>query len=195
VSIIGYDILWGHVLQVQKKVYQQTFTLNADIRYWPAFGDEDYQSSGAYIFRVENGTNSSVRYSAFQGMRVWVNNNVLSQATLTYFNEKNETANLILKVFKKRKVMEWILKLGSIPLSTQGKEVVLQFHTPDIDNEKTFWTDSEGLEMQKRILDYRPTWDFVGFLNVTQNYYPVNSAIAINDKKNGNQLTFMSTRA
>jgi hypothetical protein len=38
--------------------------------------------------------------------------------------------------------------------------------------------------MQQRILDYRPTWDFVSVMNVTQNYFPVNSAITIVDNAN-----------
>lgn len=38
--------------------------------------------------------------------------------------------------------------------------------------------------MQKRVLNYRPTWDIEimeGGLNVTANYYPVQTAIAIQD--------------
>jgi hypothetical protein len=101
----------------------------------------------------------------------------------------------VFRVYQKRQTLEWVLKLGSIPLSKIGQEVIIQFYTPNIKNNKTFYTDSNGLEMQKRILDYRPTWDFVGVLNVTQNYYPINSAIAIRDESNGNQLTLMSTRA
>jgi hypothetical protein len=61
----------------------------------------------------------------------------------------------------------------------------LDFWSPDIDNNKTFYTDSNGLEMQQRITDYRPTWNYSGVVNVTQNYYPVNSAIAIKDKSSG----------
>lgn len=87
-----------------------------------------------------------------------------------------------MRLYKTRPVSEWILKLGGIPLQAQGKEVVLQFHTPNIDNKGTFYTDSNGLEMQKRVLDYRPTWNFSSVLNVTQNYYPVNSAIVIRDE-------------
>jgi hypothetical protein len=49
--------------------------------------------------------------------------------------------------------------------------------------------------MQQRILDFRPTWNFSSFLNVTQNYYPVDSAIAIRDPVNGNQMTLMTTRS
>ncbi len=48
--------------------------------------------------------------------------------------------------------------------------------------------------MQKRKLDYRPTWDFTSKLKITQNYYPINSAIVIKDVSNGNQMTLMTTR-
>lgn len=75
--------------------------MNADIRYWPAFGDEDYQSSGAYIFRVANGTSQSLRYSQFQGMTVF-NGGFVNQVSLNYFNSKNETAKLILRTYNTR---------------------------------------------------------------------------------------------
>ena len=65
IAVTGYDQKYGHSLTVSKKAYQQTLRLNADIRYWPAFGDPDAQSSGAYIFRVANGTSESIRYSQF----------------------------------------------------------------------------------------------------------------------------------
>lgn len=94
-----------------------------------------------------------------------------------------------MRMYGKRQVTEWTLKLGSIPNVTDqnsGKEVIIQFQTPQIANNKTFYTDSNGLEMQQRILDYRPTWNFTTFLNITQNYYPVDSAIAIRDPVNGN---------
>lgn len=97
--------------------------------------------------------------------------------------------------FYKRAVSEWTLKLGGIPLSNQGQEVILQFYSSDIDNNKTFYTDSNGLEMQQRILDYRPTWDFVSVMNVTQNYFPVNSAITIVDNANMAQITIMTPRS
>jgi hypothetical protein len=49
--------------------------------------------------------------------------------------------------------------------------------------------------MQKRILNYRPTWDLelTAKQNITANYYPVNSAIAIRD--DDWQMTVMNTRA
>lgn len=49
--------------------------------------------------------------------------------------------------------------------------------------------------MQKRVLNYRPTWDLelTANQNITANYYPVGSGIAIRD--DDWQLTVMNTRA
>lgn len=37
--------------------------------------------------------------------------------------------------------------------------MVVEFHADGFENNGTFYTDSNGLELQKRILNYRPTWD------------------------------------
>jgi hypothetical protein len=59
--------------------------------------------------------------------------------------------------------------------------VTVNWKSLDIDNEKTFYTDSNGLEMQKRVLNKRPTWHLETDQLVSANYYPINSAIAIKD--------------
>ena len=55
------------------------------------------------------------------------------------------------------KAVEWEVQLHGIPISDgKGKEVVVNFEMVDFDNLNTFYTDSNGLEMQKRILNQRP---------------------------------------
>ena len=49
--------------------------------------------------------------------------------------------------------------------------------------------------MQKRILNYRPTWNFTTNEPVSGNYYPINSAIAIVDTAKDLQLTVMNDRS
>lgn len=55
----------------------------------------------------------------------------------------------------------------------------------DFDINKQFWTDSNGLEMQERKLNYNPKfpWPISDAQNVSSNYYPVDSAIAVRDSK------------
>jgi hypothetical protein len=69
--------------------------------------------------------------------------------------------------------------VDSIPVDDRiGKEVVLIVDT-GIDNKDTFYTDSNGLELQKRVLNYRPTWDLKVTESSAGNYYPVNGMILI----------------
>jgi hypothetical protein len=64
--------------------------------------------------------------------------------------------------------MEWDVYLSSIPMEKepQGMEVTVNFLS-QLDNQNTFYTDSNGLEMQKRVLNFRPTWDFTSEVNIT----------------------------
>lgn len=62
-------------------------------------------------------------------------------------------------------------------------------------NFDTYYTDTNGLEMQKRILNYRPTWDLSTEESTSANYYPVNQAIVIQDTSKDIQLTVMNDRS
>jgi hypothetical protein len=72
--------------------------------------------------------------------------------------------------------------LYGIPYDPQiGHEITVNFIAPEINNKGVFFTDSNGLAMQKRVLNFQPTWNLTTepWLNITANYYPVGSAIAI----------------
>lgn len=75
--------------------------------------------------------------------------------------------------------LKFDVRLDSLPApGLEGYEVVTKFQVADFYNNKTFYTDSNGLEMQKRILNYRPTWDIQknyneSYQNITGNYYPI----------------------
>lgn len=56
---------------------------------------------------------------------------------------------------------------------------------------KTFWSDSNSLEMIKRtIQDYGATE-----YNIAGNFYPINSAIAMRSSDSNLQVTVMNDRA
>ena len=83
-------------------------------------------------------------------------------------------------------LIEFEVKLHGIPISDDlGKEVVANWQVVDIDNDSVFYTDSNGLEMQRRVLDYRPDWHFSSEEKIASNYYPIPSAIVIRDKNSG----------
>lgn len=107
----------------------------------------------------------------------------------------NTRASLRFRTYKDWPVTEWDVILYGIPDDGQGKEVVVTWYTPDIDSKETFYTDSNGLEMQKRVLNERPTYDLETDEKISSNFYPINSAIAIVDEDKDLQLTVMNDRA
>ena len=73
-------------------------------------------------------------------------------------------------------------QVGPLPIDFgRGKEVVTRFLTP-IQNNGVFFTDSNGREFQKRKRDYRPTWPLTVTEPIAGNYYPVNTAIFMQDR-------------
>jgi len=75
--------------------------------------------------------------------------------------------------------IKFVVDIDSLPdIMFDGYEVIAKWHVENFNNNKTFYTDSNGLEMQKRILNYRPTWDIQQNYNdsnenITANYYPI----------------------
>merc|ERR1711893_269289 len=86
--------------------------------------------------------------------------------------------------------------MHGIPIQERkGMEVVVNWEMLNWDNDDTFYTDSNGLEMQKRVLNYRPDFTLVTDEFASSNYYPINSAIAIRDESKSMQLTVMNDRS
>ncbi len=61
----------------------------------------------------------------------------------------------------------------------KGKEVILEIKSPMVDNEDTFFTDSNGLWLEKRIKNHRGSFSPPELKTPSSNYYPVNPLITI----------------
>ena len=89
--------------------------------------------------------------------------------------------------------------MNGIPIEVNGAqtgmEVIVKWQLMDFSNAGTFYTDSNGLEMQKRVLNQRPDYTLATNMTVSSNYYPINSAIAIRDPDSQLQMTVMNDRA
>lgn len=90
--------------------------------------------------------------------------------------------------------------MNGIPIEVDkiktGMEVIAKWQIMDaVSNEETFYTDSNGLEMQKRILNQRPDYNLQTNMTISSNYYPINSAIAFRDAASTLQMTVMNDRA
>ena len=66
----------------------------------------------------------------------------------------------------------------------------------NFENNQTFYTDSNGLEMQKRVLNRRAGYSFVytneKSQNISSNFYPVNSAITLIDQNFSKRILSVS---
>ena len=70
--------------------------------------------------------------------------------------------------------------IQSIDTLETGKDVTINVET-NIENFQEFYTDSNGLHMLERKIDYRPTWDLDVSDPISGNYYPVNPIISLNN--------------
>ncbi|CAF3466034.1 unnamed protein product [Rotaria socialis] len=87
--------------------------------------------------------------------------------------------------------IEWIV--GPIPIEDNlGKEIIVRYDT-DIQSDATFYSDSNGREVLEHKRDYRPSWNYIVYENVSGNYYPIPSRIWIKD--NQRQLTIPTDRS
>ena len=53
-----------------------------------------------------------------------------------------------------------VTSLGIDYSDNVGKDFIVNFQFENMDTGKTFYTDSNGLEMQTRVLNHRNTWNF-----------------------------------
>jgi hypothetical protein len=78
-----------------------------------------------------------------------------------------------------RQSIKFDVDMDSLPeILYDGYEVIAKWQVNEFDNNQTFYTDANGLEMQKRVLNYRPTWNLSenyadSLENVTANYFPI----------------------
>ena len=113
--------------------------------------------------------------------------------------DKFMRARIHISVDQDLKALKMRVDLQGLPTPSysDGNEVVVQWHLDGLKNQQTFYTDSNGLEMQKRVLNQRKAFkvtDYYSQQNVTSNYYPITSAISIRDPKTGVAMTVMNDK-
>lgn len=83
--------------------------------------------------------------------------------------------------------------VGDIPINDgEGREIITRFDT-DIESNEVFYTDSNGREMLERQRNHRDTWKLNLTEQISSNYYPVTTKIAIED--NRRRMAILNDRA
>ncbi|KAJ8705045.1 hypothetical protein PYW08_012365 [Mythimna loreyi] len=136
--------------------------------------DTSHRASGAYIFRPV--INTPIKLST-QKTEV-INGDLVKEFRVNlspagFINTKlYDSLNFI--------ETEWIV--GPIPITDDlGKEYIIKYETNIINNGE-FYTDSNGRQMLKRKLDFRPQWNLSLAEPIPGNYYPVTNEIYIENE-------------
>ncbi|CAF1321855.1 unnamed protein product [Rotaria sp. Silwood1] len=146
----------------------------------------EFQASGAYFFRPL--TSNPLPVSSSRNITCTYTNQV-QKALIVY----NDWASQEIKIYDGSRIaeIEWIV--GPIPIEDNtGKEIIMRYDT-DIQSNGFFYTDANGREVLERKRDYRSTWNYTVYENVSGNYYPVASRIWIKD--NRRQMTILTDRS
>lgn len=130
--------------------------------------------------------------------------------TITFQNASLKEYGLVKVRFSPHfaEVIEFEVELSPIPVDDfQGKDVTVNWKFFNgFDAQGQFWTDSNGLEMQKRQItlvegnltqmNNQSGWK-PNYWTISNNYYPVDSAIVMRDMGNLSniQVTLMNERA
>ena len=146
------------------------------------------QASGAYIFRPQINEAKPIRQSG--KVKVKIIKGALVDEVHQVFSP---FVSQVIRLYKGMRFAEFEHTIGPIPVNDKlGKEIITKFQT-NIASDGSFYTDANGREMKKRKRDFRKTWRLETTEPISQNYYPINSRIFINDTTS--QLTIMADRS
>ncbi|CAF3690205.1 unnamed protein product [Rotaria sp. Silwood1] len=167
----------GNLLQITN--YQSNTSVS--------FSNQGYPNgSGAYVFRPLTSNAQPIGNIR----NITCTKSKLVQSALIIFNE---WASEEVRVYDGLSTVEFGWIVGPIHIDDNiGKEVIIRYDT-DIRSASKYYTDANGREVLERIRNYRPTWNYTVFENVSGNYYPINSRIWIKDQQR--QFTVLTDRS
>jgi hypothetical protein len=155
---------------------------------------DEKSGDGAYIFRPEWRNPLPNPYSKLIEDVIYQKGNLVEMWTVL-FNDPKTHEQAIIKILNtpgSGDFIEFTVELNTIPIDdSKAKDVTVNWKLYNgFSMNKTFWTDSNALEMQERnILNLsRPEHTIPG------NYYPVTSAIAVRDTQSNLQVTILNDR-
>jgi len=161
VVVSGFDEDKSMVeLQITDKLSDKTETLKFSLGWWASwinyeawFNGDDYQNSGDYIFRPMDGQYEAFPYSNYKSGQI-TKGKVGSMITLYFsrYHKKNDTdvmkAMVNIQIDPDFASLKFDVKLDELPApGLDGYEQVVKFSVENFENNQTFYTDSNGLEM------------------------------------------------
>jgi hypothetical protein len=143
------------------------------------------QSSGAYIFRSNNTNNEPYPVSDSPCTTAFITSGpVVWEARQVFAPWLVQTVRL----FAGSTTVRFEYTVGPIPFADGlGKEIITRY-TTSLQNNNTWFSDSNCRDFQQRIKDYRSSFIFINNEPVAGNYVPVNCAQALFDSTTDKSL-------
>ena len=192
---------------VQLKAQNATVMVDQTFKWYNASAGNNAnssQASGAYIFRPNNTFTYPYlpfpatvdpltgQYSSSAVPSLWVSQGALVSLVFQTFSP---WVQQLTRVYANASFLEVENMVGPIDISDGlGKEVITQY-TTSFASKGAWYSDSNGQEMQWRQRNYRETFNLAPTNPIAANYYPVNTAVFINDTSSGLRLTIAVDRS
>ncbi|XP_050516902.1 lysosomal alpha-mannosidase isoform X2 [Diabrotica virgifera virgifera] len=164
-------------------------------------GSADNITSGAYIFRPESGT-QAVLIPEDSDEVGYIQGNIVSEVQQRFGKYVVQTMRMMSDSINgvDLEYIEYDWMVGPLDNTTVdtvhsiGKEIVKRYYIEEIKNNKTFYTDSNGRQLIKRIRNDHEFHDD-DVEAASSNYYPVTSKISIEDIKSDLKLSILTDRS
>eukprot|EP01132_Coremiostelium_polycephalum_P008521 gene8521-10475_t len=188
---VAFDGMTGALKSITNRTSGSCLNITQEyLFYLPSLGDQNSQQcDGAYIFRPID--QNPYQYNNDTPIVKFVTG-PLSQYIIRYWSSSMIQT---FRLYYNSEALEIEEVIGPIDISDGiGKEVISRY-TTNLDTQNTWYTDSNGMEMQKRVLNYRPSWNFTVVQPTSGNYVPVNNIAYIQDTKAQSQFTVITDRS
>jgi lysosomal alpha-mannosidase len=155
----------------------------------------EFRASGAYIFRPLGQDPVILKLTSSN----YVYGPLFGELHLSFDNSVSLVYRLLLQPHLY--AVETIWMVGPISVEDGiGKEFISRWQVQDeqFNQQGIFYTDANGRQTMKRIRNFRPSYDVENATleePVSSNYYPINTAIYIQDPELNWQMTVVTDRA
>jgi lysosomal alpha-mannosidase len=190
---VTYDPTSKLMTSITRLDTNQTVQISQNLFWYNASAGNNVQSnqaSGAYIFRPNSSALFLFNSVGLPTISITTGSHV-SEVRQVWSNWGIQTTRL----YTTKAHLELEFTIGEIPIADGlGKEVITKF-VSNLNTNNYWYTDSQGLELQQRLLNYRATWDFNQTEPVAGNYVPANVATLIKDSSKNLQLSLVTDRS
>ncbi|CDW76004.1 lysosomal alpha-mannosidase [Stylonychia lemnae] len=179
----------NHIQSEQE--YERLFSF--DFRYYTTYSRGSLQKGGIYTFKTIDRDPRKFKHSI---LSIKTRDGIIPTMVIIYKDQqyRHQIVRIILPQYDQKKQqcqpIEFNVDFSGIDINT---EVTINFEDLETQNNGTFYTDSNGLGLIKRKFKNESDIDKIKAL-APQNFYPINSAIFLEDQNNQNQMIVMNDR-